>query len=513
MSPLWLARIRLVIAVAAGIVGLIPALGHAQSSAVYEALYAEEVSGADWPASQFAQWTQYQTSAEPSVEELSRRLAQTEARLTALQAQAEAQPAPGPSLGEALRQRFNEIQDPAITTVDQQTRGSSGAGKHWYDRLSIRGYAQFRINEVLWDDPDGAPPQHTGDGSVGDNQSFFIRRARVILSGDVSDHMYVYIQPDFAASVPGSPDANHFTQLRDCYCDIYIDEEKVHRLRIGQSKVPYGWENLQSSSNRIPLDRNDGLNTAVRNERDLGLFYYYTPDFAQDLFKWVLDNGYKGSGNYGLFGLGFYNGQGGSLREQNDNIHMVARLTWPHQFESGQVVEMSIQGYTGKYNVLTSPIQPLGVPPAAAPTVSPDGYLDQRVAGTFVYYPQPLGFQAEWNVGRGPVLDETQTAVIDGSLTGGYAMFMYRWETDCYGTLFPFIRYHYYEGGYKWERNAPDALVSEGEVGLEWQFNPQMELTTQLTFTDRTNTSALSSGESYRQFVGNLFRVQFQMNY
>jgi hypothetical protein len=139
--------------------------------------------------------------------------------------------------------------------------------------------------------------------------------------------------------------------------------------------------------------------------------------------------------------------------------------------------------------------------------------MDQRVAGTFVYYPQPFGFQAEWNVGRGPVLDEAQTAVIDGALTGGYAMFMYRLETDCYGVLFPFIRYHYYHGGYKWERNAPDALVNEGEVGLEWQFNPQMELTTQLTFTDRTNTSALSSGESYRQFVGNLLRVQFQMNY
>jgi hypothetical protein len=111
------------------------------------------------------------------------------------------------------------------------------------------------------------------------------------------------------------------------------------------------------------------------------------------------------------------------------------------------------------------------------------------------------------------LLDEAQTAVIDGSLTGGYAMLMYRWKTDCYGTLFPFVRYHYYEGGYKSERNAPDALVNEGEFGVEWQFNPQMELTAELTFTDRTNTAAQSTGESYRQFVGNIFRVQFQMNY
>jgi len=452
-----------------------------------------------------------------TVADLASRLEQAEARLTALQ-NAQAQNAEdlesaSPNLSDVIRERIGQIQDPAITTVNQQTRQTGNAPKKWFDRLSIRGYAQFRFNEVLWDDPDGAPPHHVGDSSIGDDQSFLIRRARIIFSGDVSDYMYVYIQPDFAASVPGSPDANHYTQLRDCYCDLYFDKEKVNRLRIGQSKVPYGWENLQSSSNRIALDRNDGLNSGVRNERDLGVFYYYTPDFAQDLFKFVLDNGLKGSGNYGLFGLGVYNGQGGSFREQNDNLHLVARLALPKQFENGQVLELDIQAYTGKYNVLTSPIAPLGIGPAAAPTVSDDGYLDQRVAGSIIYYPQPLGFQAEWNVGRGPALDASQTAVIDSSLTGGYAMMMYRHETDCWGTMFPFVRYTYYSGGYKSERNAPDTLVSEAEVGVEWQLNPQMELTTQFTFTDRTNTRAFTSGESYRQFIGDLFRIQFQMNF
>ena len=104
----------------------------------------------------------------------------------------------------------------------------------------------------------GPCPTTSAIASVSRDQSFLIRRARIILSGDVSEHMYVYIQPDFAASVPGSPDSNQFTQLRDCYCDLYFDTEKIHRLRVGQSKVPYGWENLQSSSNRIPLDRTTG---------------------------------------------------------------------------------------------------------------------------------------------------------------------------------------------------------------------------------------------------------------
>jgi hypothetical protein len=414
----------------------------------------------------------------------------------------------------AIRERWSQIQDPEITTVDQQTHGAAGAPpKDWFDRLSIRGYAQFRINEVLWEDPDGAPPDYVDDGSVGLDKGFFIRRARIILSGDVSDHMYVYIQPDFANTPPGSQDSTFFGQLRDCYCDLYFDTEKIHRLRVGQSKLPYGWENMQSSSNRIPLDRSDGLNSAGRNQRDLGVFYYYTPDFAQDLFKFVLDQGLKGSGNYGLFGLGVYNGQGGSIREENDNLHMVARLTYPFQFDDGQVMELGIQGYTGKYVVLTSPINPIGIPPAVAPFSNEDGYVDQRVAGTLVYYPQPLGFQTEWNVGRGPSLNNSQTAIVDKPLYGGYAMMMYRWKTDRIGTLFPFVRYHHYKGGYKTVRNAPNSLVDEWEFGLEWQFNPQMELTTQFTFTDRTNAEVQPTGTSYDQFMGTLFRMQFQMNY
>ena len=275
-------------------------------------------------------------------EELERALRQdgSDTRLNAILT---AQPS-GPSrenddARDVIRDWVGRIQDPSITTVQQQTR-SAPAKKHWFDRLSIRGYAQFRINEVPWYDEDQAAPQHVGDGSVSPNQNFIIRRARLILSGDVSDHMYVYIQPDFAASVPGVADANHFCQLRDWYCDLYFDTDKVHRLRLGQSKVPYGWENLQSSSNRIPLDRTDGLNSAVRNERDLGAFYYYTPEFAQDLFKYVLENGLKGSGNYGLFGFGVYNGQGGSFREQNESMHLVTRLAVPMQFANEQVVEL-----------------------------------------------------------------------------------------------------------------------------------------------------------------------------
>lgn len=453
---------------------------------------------------------------EPTVADLLARLEKTETQLAAMQAQrftsVETNEQP-------VLNYWEQVRDPSIVTVRQQTYNNEDqqAKKKWYERLSIRGYAQFRINRVTEEEPGSAPAQYVGDRSIGDNQSFIIRRARVIISGDVSEHLYVYLQPDFASSVPGSPDANQFCQIRDWYGDVYLDSNKVFRIRVGQSKIPFGWENLQSSSNRLPFDRNDGLNSAVRNERDLGVLFYWTPEEAQDLFKFVLDEGLKGSGNYGVFGFGCYNGQGGSFNEQNDNLHLVARLAVPYQFAGGQVMEWGLQGYTGKYAVLSSPIRPLGVGGPTRPLGTleqgTNAVLDERLAATFVWYPQPWGVQAEWNVGQGPALNDAQTEVIDRPLTGGYVMTMYRYESDCHGVFFPFLRWQYYQGGYKPERNAPYVHIDEWELGLEWQFNPQMELTAQYTFTDRTNTVAQANGESYRQFNGEIARLQFQINY
>lgn len=101
----------------------------------------------------------------------------------------------------------------------------------------------------------------------------------------------------------------HFTQLRDAYADIYFDHDKEFRVRAGQSKVPYGFTNMQSSQNRLTLDRPDALNTATRDERDLGLYFYYTPKEMRHLFRDLVKNNLKGSGDYGMFAFGVYNGK------------------------------------------------------------------------------------------------------------------------------------------------------------------------------------------------------------
>ncbi len=443
-----------------------------------------------------------------STEELVQRLLAAEQRIGVLEAETAAAIDPLPEPPEAPEVE-EEAEEPELPEKE--------AEKKWYDKYTVRGYAQFRINEVYDFGPNSAPAQVVGDRSVGDGQNFLIRRARLIFAGDISEHLYVYLQPDFASSVPGVADANQFAQIRDWYGDVYLTTDKVHRIRAGQSKIPYGWENMQSSSNRLPLDRNDALNSAARNERDLGLFYYWTPESAQETFTWVNDTGLKGSGNYGIFGFGAYNGQGGSFQEQNDNVHLIARLTLPFFINECQLIEVGMQGYTGKYVVLSTPISPLGVgaPVAPANTGNGIGQRDERLAWTFVYYPQPLGFQSEWTVGRGPSLNDAQTAVVERNLYGGYAMAFYRLQTQCYGEFWPFVRYNYYRGGYKPERNAPYSLVDEWEGGVEWQINKQVELTTGFTYTDRTNTTARNAANalSYGQFAGDYFRCQLQINY
>jgi hypothetical protein len=235
------------------------------------------------------------------------------------------------------------------------------------------------------------------------------------------------------------------------------------------------------------------------------------------MFRYVLAENLKGSNNYGVFALGVYNGQGGSFLEQNNNVHVVSRLTWPFLFENGQILELSIQGYTGRYTVLTDEFFPLGGDELIEPDVlnGGQGIRDERIAWTAVWYPQPLGLRAEWTVGRGPALNDAQDFVLERSLYGGYAMAYAKVETSHCGLFYPFVRWQYYKGGIKADRNAPFARIHETEFGCEWQISPAAELTVQYTFTDRTNTRAMDDegSRSYEPFVGQLLRFQFQVNY
>ena len=216
----------------------------------------------------------------------------------------------------------------------QQTDTPQPPSKAWYEKFAIRGYVQARYNRLFETNPDLKCEQC--DKSWGDNGGFFLRRVRVIFYGQISKRVYFYIQPDFASSA--SSTNLQYGQIRDAYFDLGLDANNEFRIRLGQSKIPFGFENMQSSSNRVPLDRNDAINSAFSNERDLGAFFYWAPKAKRELFSRVVREGLKGSGDYGVFAFGAFNGQTANRPEMNNNLHVVSRFSYPMEMGT-QIIE------------------------------------------------------------------------------------------------------------------------------------------------------------------------------
>ena len=370
--------------------------------------------------------------------------------------------------------------------------------KQWFESIQLRGYMQVRYNRLLETNPLLQCAQC--DRSWGDNGGFFIRRMRLIFSGQISERVYFYIQPDLASN-PSST-ATQYAQIRDAYVDVGLDAKNEFRLRVGQSKVPFGFENMQSSQNRIPLDRNDALNSAVANERDLGVFFYWAPKNIRTLFASLVNDGLKGSGDYGVFSFGAYNGQTANRAEANNSPHIVSRFSYPFAVNK-QIVEMGVQAYTGQY-ILTPDLINAGVKLPATRS-----FLDQRIASSFVLYPKPFGIQAEYNIGRGPRFNKVSDSVEVSSLKGGYITASYKTQKGKH-VIIPFSRYQYYQGGKKHEMDAMAYDVKEFGVGVEWQPNKNIELVTMYTFSDRRFESFKNQNNQQK---GSLLRLQLQLNF
>jgi hypothetical protein len=400
----------------------------------------------------------------------------------------------------------------AAASAPQPAQGSSAKPKAWYEKLKLRGYTQMRYNAFVSGD-DTAPAgisrlRSVHDSSISDRSSFSLRRVRLILQGDISDRVSLYLQPDFATAVnnqAGSERREGFGQLRDAYVDVFLDDEKKFRVRFGQSKVPVGWENMQSSSNRLTLDRSDAINSAVPGERDLGIVAYYTPPHVQKIWDRLEDGGQKLFGNYGAFGLGVFNGQSINRTEQNRNLMKVAMATWPFELDGlggafkGQVLEIGGSAMLNKFQ-----------PEVRSGGVSPVAFDDNRVGIHAILYPQPFGIQGEWTWGRNPQFDQAAQAIRDEAMNGGYVQIMAQLPTSPdFGRLIPYARWQHYRGGWKAGTNAPRLETDELELGLEWQPWSALEFTVAYARMKRTEADERRTGRA----EGNLIRTQVQWNY
>lgn len=368
--------------------------------------------------------------------------------------------------------------------------------KKWYDKLSIGGYIQLRYNELFESNPNLECEQcdHFW-GNDGNGLSF--RRVRFKISGYITPRIYFYIQPDYAKTVGGK---HHVGALKDAFFDIGLDKDNEYRIRLGQSKVPYGYENLQSSSDRLPLDRNDGTNSGLKDERDLGIFFYWASKEKRALMKRLKKLKLKHSGDFGVFAFGFYNGQTGNNYDKNKKFHLVTRFSYP--FEVGnQVVEAGIQAYTGKF---------------VLPKVNPNTivnkdleYIDQRIAASFILYPQPFGIQAEYNFGKGPEYNKNTKSIEVQNLHGGYATLSYYLKKGNH-LFIPFTRIQHYKGGKKHELDARSYNVTELELGLEWHPLKSFELVAMYTHSNRKYQDLATPNYAQK---GGLIRLQAQVKF
>jgi phosphate-selective porin O/P len=388
----------------------------------------------------------------------------------------------------------------------------------WYERLRHYGYGQFRYNRLGM--PNGQLRTYhdasVGDETAGAQPGFFYRRIRWVVTGQVSDRVGIFFQPDLASNISGN---THVLTMRDAWGEYYLDKNKEFRLRVGLQRVPVSWDNWQATRQRMAIDRADATNTGAQSERDLGISFQWSPKFAQQRWKHMIDYLY-GAGDWGMVNVTVYNGQGLNAQEANDDKHVGIRLAYPFELPGGRLFEIGTNMYRGQFRV-----NPGTAPTGTAVTTTlfsrfdaghrSGDYLDERL-NFFIYYPpQPWGFIAEYTLGRGPKRG-ADGIIRESSLYGGYAQVHYTWKYSDLALANFYARWQEYYGGIKFLAGAPDDRMRETELGVAWMPDPQWELTVAYTFTERLNTFTTAPGTANNpgpQFVayGNLIR--FQLNW
>lgn len=404
-------------------------------------------------------------------------------------------------------EELSRISDNTSPSTMSKTDLDALLSDKWYERVKMRGYVQTRFYGILGDGDNPGYHQPNDSSIANDTASMGIRRGRIVFSGDVTDHVYLYLQTDMQASVGGSTSL----QGRDVYADVSLDPAREFRVRLGLSKVPYGFSNLQSSQNRYALERPDALNSAVEGERDMGAYFIWAPYEIRNRFKDLVKMGLRGSGDYGVFNVGVFNGQGINNADRNGDMHYIARLAYPFEFPNGQFFEVGASYYTGRYVPTTAAMGALPAPNV----IGGGGVRDSRVAVNAILYPQPFGLEAEWTWGEGPQLSDDLRTISAESLSGGFVQAVYRHVFPNQSALLPFVRWQHFDGARKFATNAPKTNVDEVAIGLEYIPYPELEISLMYAHGTRTNTTdnPAGAGARYRDVDYSYLGIQAQINF
>lgn len=408
-----------------------------------------------------------------------------------------------------IRIKAEEEQRQSERSVVAEFTGSP----RWYERITMYGYGMFRYNNTSNGNFRTYHDASVGSASAGAQPGFYFRRIRWVVTGQVSDHVSFFVQPDLATGSSASGFVNtHVLTMRDAFGDWNFDKEKEYRLRVGLQRVPCSFDNWQASRVRMAIDRADGTNSCANSERDMGIAFMWTPKMAQQRYKQMLDYMY-GPGDYGVFHIQVYNGQGLNQPELNNDKHVGVRLSWPWELPGGRLMETGMNAMRGQFSVNRGTQAAGTVLWSTFDSGHQSGkYLDERLNFYIYYPPQPWGFIAEYAFGRGPQRG-SDGVIREESLYGGYVQGHYQWKYSDVALANFYSRYQQYHGGLKFLAGAPDGRMWEWESGIAWQPDPQWEFTVAYSFAQRLNTfngtpaSATVPGQQIDTYA-NLLRFQ-----
>lgn len=173
----------------------------------------------------------------------------------------------------------------------------------------------------------------------GFNDSLEARRVRLALSGDATPNVDFKLQVDFAGSRKALTDAKLTTDPDPTKAKLATKSSSVgkpalldavfgyklagdNKLSIGQFKVPFGLENLTSSTNLDTINRSQVTEALVPGRdigsqgRDIGVQLAGTKSLAEDGSRQI------------EYTVGLFNGAGINVGDDNGRKDPAARLVW-----------------------------------------------------------------------------------------------------------------------------------------------------------------------------------------
>ncbi|MHB1457161.1 MAG: porin [Armatimonadota bacterium] len=187
--------------------------------------------------------------------------------------------------------------------------------------------------------------------------TFEAKRVRLTLSGDVTPSADFKVQVDFAGSRSGlksakiGPDGKLVTSSANFAKPLLLDAvfgykvQGTNKLSIGQFKVPFGLENLTSSTNLDTINRSQVTETLVPGRdtgnqgRDVGIQVNGVRDLNKDGSSQV------------EYALGVFNGSGINVLDDNDRKDIAARAVLKPGIDGLSIGVAAYNGSLGTTNI------------------------------------------------------------------------------------------------------------------------------------------------------------------